>query len=33
MFCSNCGKTLKGDAATCPHCKAAVGDSRVDGPT
>lgn len=33
MFCSNCGKTLKGDAATCPHCKAAVGDSRFDGHT
>ena len=31
MFCSNCGKTLRGDAATCPHCRAAVGDSRFDG--
>ena len=31
MFCSNCGKTLKGDAATCPHCGNAIGDSRFDG--
>ncbi len=31
MFCSNCGKTLKSDAAGCPHCGAVVGESRFDG--
>ena len=31
MFCSNCGKSLKPDAANCPHCGAVVGDSRFDG--
>lgn len=31
MFCSNCGKSLKPDAANCPHCGAVVGESRFDG--
>ena len=31
MFCSNCGKTLKPDAVTCPHCGELVGESRFDG--
>lgn len=31
MFCSNCGKTLRSDASTCPHCKATVGESRFEG--
>ena len=31
MFCSNCGKTLKGDVTACPHCKATVGESRFEG--
>lgn len=31
MFCSNCGKTLKSDFSTCPHCKATVGESRFEG--
>ena len=31
MFCSNCGKTLKPDATSCPNCGAVVGESRFDG--
>ncbi|MBQ5769621.1 MAG: peptidoglycan-binding protein [Clostridia bacterium] len=31
MFCSNCGKTLRGDDNVCPHCNAAVGESRFEG--
>ena len=31
MFCSNCGKTLPQDAASCPFCNAAVGESRFEG--
>lgn len=31
MFCSNCGKTLKPDATSCPSCGAVVGESRFDG--
>lgn len=31
MFCSNCGKTLRSDDNICPHCKAAVGESRFEG--
>ena len=31
MFCSNCGKTLKGDLSVCPHCKNPVGESRFEG--
>ena len=31
MFCSNCGKSLAGDAEKCPSCGAAVGESRFDG--
>lgn len=31
MFCSKCGKTLKNEAAVCPHCGAPVGDSKFEG--
>ncbi|MBR3928477.1 MAG: peptidoglycan-binding protein [Clostridia bacterium] len=31
MFCSNCGKTLRSDDNVCPHCRAAVGESRFEG--
>ncbi len=31
MFCSNCGKTLRSDDNVCPHCNAAVGESRFEG--
>jgi len=31
MFCSNCGKTLKGDVTACPHCGSTVGESRFEG--
>lgn len=31
MFCSNCGKSLRPDDEKCPHCGAAVGESRFDG--
>lgn len=31
MFCSNCGKTLRSDDNVCPHCHAAVGESRFEG--
>ncbi len=31
MFCSNCGKTLRAESATCPSCGAAVGESSMSG--
>ena len=31
MFCSNCGKTLKPEDASCPHCGASMGENRFSG--
>ena len=31
MFCSNCGKTMRADQDTCPHCGASMGEERFNG--
>ena len=31
MFCSNCGKTIRVDDATCPSCGKPIGDNRFGG--
>ena len=30
-FCSNCGKTMRPDQDTCPHCGASMGEGRFNG--
>ncbi|MBR3504191.1 MAG: peptidoglycan-binding protein [Clostridia bacterium] len=31
MFCSNCGKSIRPEDATCPHCGAVLGEDRFQG--
>ncbi|MBO4885934.1 MAG: peptidoglycan-binding protein [Clostridia bacterium] len=31
MFCSNCGKSIRPEDATCPHCGAVLGEDRFLG--
>lgn len=31
MFCSNCGKTIRPEDTTCPHCGASMGENRFNG--
>ena len=31
MFCSNCGKSIRPEDASCPHCGAVLGEDRFLG--
>ncbi len=31
MFCSHCGKSIRPDEASCPHCGAMLGEDRFEG--